>query len=93
MITKEHYTKENEHPEDRIYKDKEFVDRLNKLIDEVFNHLAEDLRLNKEGQEFLFNYVYNESAEFSFEEYLENMGLNYTDMVLPNEINETKNQV
>ncbi len=46
-ITKDHYTKFNEHPEDRVFRDKEYIQRLQKHIDSVYETLATDLRLNE----------------------------------------------
>jgi len=78
MITEEHYTaRKNEHPEDRIFRDKEYINRLQNHIDEVYKQLSLDLRLNDEGREFLFDYLYNEDREIEFEEYLDNLGYKY----------------
>ena len=81
MITEEHYTtQKNEHPEDRIFRDKEYINRLQKHIDEVYEKLSLDLRLNDEGKEFLFDYLYNEDREIEFEEYLNNLGYRYDEI-------------
>lgn len=80
MITEEHYTTQNDHPEDRIFRDKEYINRLQNHIDEVYKQLSLDLRLNDEGREFLFDYLYNEDREIEFEEYLNNLGYRYDEI-------------
>ena len=80
MITEQHYTTRNEHPEDRIFKDKEYINRLQNHIDEVYKQLSLDLRLNDEGREFLFDYLYNEDKDIEFEEYLNNLGYRYDEI-------------
>jgi hypothetical protein len=84
-INRSHYTKFNEHPEDRIFRDKEYIQRLQKHIDSVYESLAKDLRLNEKGYDWLFDYVYNEdNKDIEFEEYLEKYGVKYEDCVTSN---------
>jgi hypothetical protein len=84
-ITKEHYTKFNEHPEDRIFRDREYIQRLQKHIDSVYDLLANDLRLNQKGQDWLFDYVFNEdSNDIEFEEYLDKSNVKYEDIAISN---------
>jgi hypothetical protein len=81
-ITENHYTRFNEHPEDRIYRDREYIKRLQRHIDSVYELLASDLRLNEKGQDWLFDYVFNEdSNKIEFEEYLEKYNVKYADLV------------
>lgn len=81
MITEEHYTtRRNEHPEDRIFRDKEYINRLQKHIDEVYEKLSLDLRLNDEGKNFLFDYLYNEDRDIEFEDFLNNLGYRYDEI-------------
>jgi len=81
-ISKEHYTKFNEHPEDRIFRDREYIQRLQRHIDSVYDLLDNDLRLNEQGTDWLFDYVFNEdSKDVEFEEYLEKYGVKYEDIV------------
>ena len=81
MITEEHYTTRlNEHPEDRIYRDKEYINRLQNHIDEVYKQLSIDLRLNDEGKELLFDYLYNEDRDIEFEDYLNKLGYRYDEI-------------
>lgn len=82
MIKENHYTMQKEHPEDRIFRDKQYINRLQKHIDAVYELLAYDLRLNERGREFLFDYVYNEDRDISFEEFLEKIGIDYDELVL-----------
>ena len=85
MITEQHYTtRKNEHPEDRIFRDKEYINRLQKHIDEVYEKLALDLRLNDEGKDHLFDYVFNEMKnDLEFEDYLDKLGHSYDKMAFP----------
>ena len=81
MITEQHYTRQNQHPEDRIFKDKEYINRLQKHIDEVYEELARDLRVNMEGKDYLFDYIFNEDDnDLEFEDYLNKLGHRYDEM-------------
>lgn len=80
-ITKAHYTPQGEHPEDRVYRDKEYVQRLHRHIDEVFEKLAQDLQVNKKGREWLFDYLYNEEENTELEDYLLHRKVLYKDIV------------
>lgn len=70
MITEQYYTHRGEHPEDRIFRDKEYINRLQKHIDEVYEELCSDLRMSEEGKDYLFDYIFNEDTEEEFEDYL-----------------------
>jgi hypothetical protein len=84
-IKQSHYTKFNEHPEDRIFRDREYIQRLQRHIDSVYELLAADLRLNEEGIDWLFDYVFNDdSKDIEFEEYLEKYGVKYEDCATSN---------
>jgi len=84
-ITKEHYTKFDEHPEDRIFRDREYIQRLQRHIDSVYDLLVNDLRLNQKGQDWLFDYIFNEdSKDIEFEEYLAKYNVKYEDCVTSN---------
>ena len=80
-ITEKHYTVKGEHPVDRIFKDKEYINRLQKHLDKVFNKLARHLDLNEKGNQWLFDYVFNEDHSKDFEEYIDIYNLNYSDLV------------
>jgi hypothetical protein len=75
-----HYTIQGEHPEDRIYRDKEYIRRLQRHIDEVFDALEKDLRV-KEGDNWLFDFIFNEEGDMEFEDYLRVHGTQYKDIV------------
>lgn len=82
MINTHHYTTQNEHPEDRIYRDKEYINRLQKHIDEVYEELARDLRVNMEGKDYLFDYIFNEDDNnLEFEDHLHKLHRTYDEMV------------
>jgi hypothetical protein len=81
MITNKHYTVNNEHPEDRIYRDREYIQRLQRHIDSVFELLAYDLQINEKGKEWLFDFVYNEDKDMLFEEYIAKCNVKYDGLV------------
>ncbi len=61
----------SKHPEDRIYETKKFINELSKVQDRKFNKLVKKLCVSKTGADALFDYIYNESRDISFGEYLE----------------------
>lgn len=73
----------NRHPEDLIYENKKFISELSKVQDLYFTTLVEELGLNKDGEEWLFDYIYNASDESyeSFEHYLEQHGRKYEEFI------------
>jgi hypothetical protein len=79
-IADTHYTPLSEHPEDRIYRDREYIHRLQKHIDEIYAALESDLNL-KEENNWLFDYIYNEDDNIEFEEYLNKYKVQYKDIV------------
>jgi len=79
-ITDSHYTPLGEHPEDRIYRDREYIHRLQKHIDEVYGALERDLNLKTEDN-WLFDYIYNENENIEFEDYLHKFKVQYKDIV------------
>jgi hypothetical protein len=83
-ITEENYTLDGDHPEDRIYRDKEFINRLQSHIDLVYDILAMDLKLNEKGKEWLFDFVYNEEENIEFEDFLAKYNVKYKDLVTSN---------
>lgn len=80
-ITKDHYTITGEHPEDRIRRDKEYVTRLKTHMNSIVEHLVNSLRLNYVGEDHLINYIFSENREIDFEEYLNEVYLNYEDLI------------
>jgi hypothetical protein len=79
-ITNAHYTPLGEHPEDRIYRDREYIHRLQKHIDEIYQTLEKDLNLI-EDKNWLFDYIYNEDENIEFEDYLNKFKVQYKDIV------------
>lgn len=80
-MTEDYYTtRQNEHPEDRIFRDKEYIKRLQKHIDEVYTKLALDLRLKDRGKDILFDYLYNCDEDIEFEDYLDRFGNSYEEI-------------
>lgn len=77
MITQKHYTDKNEHPEDRIYAVKKFVNELSNVQDFYFNQLLLELNLKDEVNDYLFDYIFNEDDKMEFDEYLETLGKSY----------------
>jgi hypothetical protein len=67
------------HPEDLIYNVRIFIKELAKVQDERFESLVDALKLNKKGEKWLWDYIFNsdEDTEESFEEYLGRYGLTY----------------
>lgn len=51
-------------------------------MDDIYNELCRDLRLNEEGKDFLFDYIYNEDRDVEFEEYLYDLGVRYDEICL-----------
>lgn len=77
------YTPQGEHPEDRIFKDGDFIRELAKVQDLYFEKLVSDLRLNEEGKDWLFDYIHNEDdRSISFDEYLSKFGVSYEDCLV-----------
>jgi len=84
MITKKHYTKEGRHREDVIYQERQFIREINQIVNAKFDKLANDLRLDEAGKDWLFDYIYNcDNESVSFDEYLAEAGLEYTDFTKP----------
>ncbi len=82
MITKKHYTKDARHPEDVIYKEREFIREINSIINNKFEKLVQDLHLDEAGTNWLFDYIYNcDDDTISFDEFLNEAGLDYADFV------------
>lgn len=69
------------HPEDLIYKSKTFINELEEVQKVYFDRLVHQLNLNSEGEDFLFDYIYNNLEENTFEEYLQFFNKSYSQMV------------
>jgi hypothetical protein len=62
------------HPDDRIMATKDFINELSKVQDRYFKKLCLKLELPKETEDYLFDYIFNESGDVTFGEYLDRMG-------------------
>ena len=51
----------SDHHDDQIFKVKDFINELSKVQDAYFSGLAEHLKVSKEVEDYLFDYVYNET--------------------------------
>lgn len=83
-MNKKYYTPDNSHPEDAIHKAKSFINELQKVQEDYFGKLITDLNLTKEGEDWLFDYIYNISADEEYDDfshYLESFKKKYEEMV------------
>jgi len=62
------------HPDDRIAATKDFINELSKVQDRYFKKLCFKLELPKETEDYLFDYIFNETRPLTFGEYLDAMG-------------------
>ena len=62
------------HPDYRIMATKDFINELSKVQDRYFKKLCLKLELPKETEDYLFDYIFNESGDVTFGEYLDRMG-------------------
>jgi hypothetical protein len=81
-MDRKYYTKEGDHPEDAIFRVAEFIQELTKVQDEKYNELVKSLGLNSDGDDFLFDYIFNTDREITFDEYIINFGKKYSDLVV-----------
>jgi hypothetical protein len=68
------------HPEDEIYRVKQFIKELSNVQDRYFQELVNTLGLTSEGEEWLFDHIFNGSNQETFEEYLENYGKTFGEL-------------
>ena len=71
------------HPEDAIYKTKTFINELQSVQETYFADLVQNLKLNKKGEEWLFDYVYNTSEDDNyddFEHFLQDYNQTYNEL-------------
>jgi hypothetical protein len=63
------------HPDDSIFKVKDFINELSRVQDSYFESLCFELELGDgELKDHLFDYVYNEQKMVTFGEYLDELG-------------------
>jgi hypothetical protein len=79
------YTPEGKHPEDAIYEVKEFVKKLQDVQEDYFQRLSKGLKLTEEGEEYLFDYIYNTNNEVDeiddFAHYVQTLGKSYRNFI------------
>lgn len=78
--SRQDYTPQGQHPEDRIYADKQYINRLQEHMSQVFQKLIKDLQISKEGEELLFDFVFNEEEPMEFSDMLTNTGIAYSSL-------------
>ena len=78
-MNKKNYTKSKRHPDDAIIETKEFINKLQKVQEQYYNDLLDDLNIDNDLETWLFDYIYNEKENFglTFTEYLETHGKSY----------------
>jgi hypothetical protein len=63
------------HPDDSIFKVKDFINELSRVQDAYFESLCFELELGDgELKDHLFDFVYNEQKMVTFGEYLDELG-------------------
>lgn len=62
------------HPDDRIMATKDFINEMSKVQDRYFKKLCSKLCLPNEAEDYLFDYIFNESDPVTFGEYLDRIG-------------------
>jgi hypothetical protein len=81
-MNKSYYTEDVRHPEDVIYQERQFIREINSIVNNKFEKLVKDLRLDEAGSDWLFDYIYNcDDDTISFDEFLNEAGLDYSDFV------------
>jgi hypothetical protein len=68
------------HPDDLIFDTKTLIQNLSRIQDQELATLTEKLGLTDEGEEWLFDYVFNHTDLQTFEEYLEKYGKTFGEM-------------
>lgn len=78
-----YYTKTGQHPDDVINGVKTFINELQKVQDKYFDDLVDELNINEELNDWLFDYIFNEDSDIDlmFTEYLEDVNKKYEDFV------------
>jgi hypothetical protein len=83
-MNEKYYTPDGSHPDDAIYKAKAFINELQKVQEQYFTKLTQELKLSKEGEDWLFDFIFNSSEDENydgFEHYLSDFGKEYNDIV------------
>lgn len=81
-----YYTITGQHPDDAINKVKIFINELQIVQEKYFDDLVNDLKINNSLNDWLFDYIFNESpdTDLMFTEYLEDVNKNYEDFAKSN---------
>jgi hypothetical protein len=79
------YTPEGKHPEDAIHEVKSFFEKLRDVQDDYFQKLSKVLKLTEEGEEYLFDYIYNVNNDDQeiddFAHYVQTLGKSYRNFI------------
>jgi len=79
------YTPEEKHPEDAIHEVKTFINKLQDVQEDYFQKLSKGLKLTQEGEEYLFDYIYNvdnDDQEIDdFAHYVQTLGKSYRNFI------------
>jgi hypothetical protein len=70
--------------DDKIYVHRIALRDLSQKQEEIFETLAKELCLNREGEQWMFDYIYNSEEEekhIPFDEYLSFYKVNYSDLI------------
>jgi len=84
MKNKYNIKAEEVHPEDAIFKVKTFINELQRVQESYFQELSNSLNLTQNGEDWLFDYIYNASEEDKvedFEHYLSLFKQKYINLV------------
>ena len=83
MKNPKYYTKTGQHPDDAINRVKTFINELQKVQEKYFDDLVDELNINEELNDWLFDYIFNEDSDIDlmFTEYLEDVNKKYEDFV------------
>lgn len=71
------------HPEDKIHKVKSFINELQLVQEKYLESLVKDLNFNDQGEEWLFDYIFNsnEKEYDGFDHYLSEFKKTYAEMI------------
>ena len=58
--------------EDLIWKNREFIKELSNVQELYYNTLVQELNLTERIEGLLFDFIYNDDGQITFEEYLSN---------------------
>jgi hypothetical protein len=83
--------KTDKHPEDEIFRVKTFINELQKVQDKYFQDLVSELHLTSEGEEFLFDYIFNETEDCDgFDGYINTLTDRYYNSFVEKKVSKNK---